>query len=398
MRVRPLAIYDWKTGKRLAYLENAKDISYKQQLNGAWTGSFTLPYSDEKNKYCNVFNLVEMWDIETIPDPNPYVPDLIEDGPPQGSYTGMVGPITYYGSKIVDLGYTIPPEIEVHRYIGLFRIMPVLDDSNEDNVREVTYTLEHVFTTLLDDYIIGTLELGGVGEETTDEVIETILSYQNDEKWVLNECDYSDEFKYEFEDMNLLSSLYYVVGALSDDHYWSFNTQNSPWELNLKTVSNIPIADIRYKKNIFGIRKKTDPRSLCTRLYIYGKDGISFSSINGGNEYVESAEGIENYGVITSVMHDDRFETAQSLLDYANALIAKLKDPFVTYEVDTKLIYAASKLQIGDTVRVVTEDGFDQNLIVQEYSKDDLTGNPNLGKLVIGQGTVDIGLIVKSFI
>jgi phage minor structural protein len=398
MSLKPLTVYNWKTGKRLAYLQNAYDITYTQQLNSVWTGSFKLPYSDAKNQYCAPFNLVEIWDLEEVSDPEAVLPDLIPAGPPAGYYTGLLGPITYTGSVLAPVGYFIPPQIEVSRYVGLFRIMPVDETIDEENVREVEYTLEHVLSTLLDSSIIGLLELGGVGAETTQEVLEEVLTYQNEEKWVLNECDYTDEFKYEFEDMNLLASLYYIGGPLSDDHYWSFNTKITPWELNLKQILSDPVADIRYKKNIFGIKKRTDPRSLCTRLYIYGNDGLSFSSINGGKAYVESEEGIEEYGIITSIMHDDRFETAQSLLDYANALIERLRKPFVTYEIDTKLIYAASKLKIGDIVRIVTEDGFDDNLVVQEFTKDDLTGEPNSGKIVIGQGTVDIGLIVKSFI
>ena len=70
----------------------------------------------------------------------------------------------------------------------------------------------------------------------------------------------------------------------------------------------------------------------------------------------------------------------------------------VTYELDIQTIYNAADLKIGDVVRVVTDDGLDQNLVVQEISKDNLTGAPNSGKIIIGNGTVDIGTIIKSFI
>ena len=46
--MKPLAVYDWKTRKRLAYLQNAYDIGFVQQTNSVWSGTFTLPYSDEK--------------------------------------------------------------------------------------------------------------------------------------------------------------------------------------------------------------------------------------------------------------------------------------------------------------------------------------------------------------
>ena len=75
-----------------------------------------------------------------------------------------------------------------------------------------------------------------------------------------------------------------------------------------------------------------------------------------------------------------------------------MSQPFVTYELDIQTIYNAANLKIGDVARVVTDDGLDQNLVVQEISKDNLTGAPNDGKIILGHGTVDIGVIMKSFI
>lgn len=357
--MKTLAVYDWKTRKRLAYLQNAYDVGFTQQTNSVWTGTFTLPYMDDKKQYCEPFNLVEMWDIDA------------------GG-----------GDK----------------YIGLFRIMPQVEQLNKDD-HDIVYTLEHVLSTLLDSSLVGRYEWGGVGGHDTGNVLRSILYYQNEpKKWSLQTCDYTNHFLYEFEDQNLLSALLSVPKVLTDDYYWEFSTQlNSTWGLNLKKISSTPIADIRYKKNITGITKKTDPRSICTRLYLYGKileDGtkLNIKNLNNGLEYLDSIEGIANYGVITSIINDERFKNEQSLYDYGIALLNKLSQPFVTYELDIQTVYTAADLKIGDVVRVVTDDGLDQNLVVQEISKDDLTGAPNSGKIIIGNGTVDIGTIIKSFI
>lgn len=355
--MKSLAVYNWKTRKRLAYLQNAYDVGFTQQTNSVWTGTFTLPYLDDKKQYCEPFNLVEMWDIDA------------------GG-----------GDK----------------YIGLFRIMPQVEQLNKD-AHDVVYTLEHVLSTLLDSSLIGKYTWGGT-EQKTQQVLNNILYYQNEPvKWWLQTCDYTNQFVYEFEDQNLLSALLSVPKVLTDDYYWEFNTQFFPWVLSLKKVSQTPIADIRYKKNITGIRKRTDPRSICTRLYLYGKileDGtkLNIKNLNNGLEYLDSIEGIANYGVITSIINDNRFENEQSLYDYGIALLNKLSQPFVTYELDIQTIYNAANLKIGDVVRVVTDNGIDQNLVVQEISKDDLTGAPNNGKIILGHGTVDIGVIMKSFI
>ena len=350
--MRPLTVYDWKTKKRLAYLQNAYDIGYTLQTNSVWSGTFTLPYLDDKKQYCSPLNLVEMWDINSGGD---------------------------------------------DKYLGLFRIMSRVEKSKQD-AHNIVYTLEHVLSTLLDSSIVGYNVWGGVGYENTRQVISKILERQNETKWVLVKCDYTNQFAYEFEDQNLLSALLSVPKVLTDDYYWEFSTQVSPWGLNLKKVSSTPIADIRYKKNITGITKKTDPRSICTRLYLYGKEKLNIKDLNNGLEYLDSSDGIKNYGIITNIINDDRFENKQSLYYYGLALLAKLDKPIVTYELDIQTIYNAADLKIGDVVRVVTDDGLDQNLVVQEISKDDLTGAPNSGKIIIGNGTVDIGTITKSFI
>lgn len=359
--MKPLAVYDWKTKKRLAYLQNAYDVGYMLQTNSVWTATFTLPYSDEKKVYCKELNFVEIWDI---------------DGG------------------------------ERDKYIGLFRITSIVEDYKQNDAK-VVYELEHVLSTLIDSSIVGYLTLGGVGHENTGAVLTSILARQNTEQWVLTDCAYTDQYVYEFEDMNLLTALYSIPQVLTEDYYWSFETRNFPWGIKLDKVSSVPVSDIRYKKNILGITKKVDARSLCTRLYVYGKEiqpedpdakpvKTTIASVNGGLEYLDSVTGIEEYGIIVQIVTDDRFETAQSLYDYGVGLLKKLQEPFISYTVDTQLIFNAANLKIGDVVRVVTDNGVNQNLIIQQISKDNLTGAPNTGKIVIGNGTTEMGLIVKS--
>lgn len=57
-----IAVYDGHTRKRLAYLQNAYNISYTKNTASLWTGAFSLPYTDPKTKYCKSFNLIELWD------------------------------------------------------------------------------------------------------------------------------------------------------------------------------------------------------------------------------------------------------------------------------------------------------------------------------------------------
>ena len=84
-------------------------------------------------------------------------------------------------------------------------------------------------------------------------------------------------------------------------------------ELNLK--------EINYKG------KSTD---FFTRLYAYGKDGLSFADINDGNEYVENFEYTDK--VISTVMRDERYTTMEGLLEAAKKAVKTGGIPTCSYE------------------------------------------------------------------
>lgn len=341
-----ISVYDGHTRKRLAYLQNAYNIGYVKNTATLWTGQFTLPYSDPKTKYCQSFNLVELWD---------------EDA----------------GGK--------------NRYVGLFRIMPRVEDTLGTDAN-IVYQLEHVLSTLLDDIMIGYHEVGNTGVYTAQS-IGYILDNQSDTRWVLKDCDYDHQFLYGWQNENLLSALFSIVQPFEEtDYYWEFDTQSFPWSLSLKQTIPVPKADIRYRKNLNGLTRTVDPTNLTTRLYCYGYgDGdnvLGISEVNNGLPYIDSPN-IEKYGVITQTWTDERFTVADSLLAVGQAMLDQLEEPAVTYELDIQTIYTAGNLNIGDTVRVVSI-GLDELMTVTTITKNDVTGAPQSGKVSLGQGTIDI--------
>ena len=50
-------------------------------------------------------------------------------------------------------------------------------------------------------------------------------------------------------------------------------------------------------KNMTSLSVERNTQELTTRLYMYGKDDLTISSVNGGKPYIESEEGIEKYGI-----------------------------------------------------------------------------------------------------
>lgn len=343
---KPISVYDNRTRKRLAYLQNAYDISYDKSTNSIWTAAFSLPFSDPKTRYCQAFNYIELWEENSSGNPE---------------------------------------------NVGLFRIMPSTEEvlGTEANI---VYHLEHVLSTLLDDVMIGYHEIGNLGI-FTNQVIGYILENQTERNWVLGNCEYSHQFLYGWQDENLLSALFSVVQPFEEtDYYWSFDTTQFPWRLDLLKTNKEPVTDIRYKKNLNGLTRTIDPSNLTTRLYCYGygqgDNKLGISELNNGIAYLESPN-VLKYGVITQIWTDERFTIAESLYDVGKTMLKQLEEPSISYEIDIQAVYAAANLQIGDTVRIVSS-GLDELMVVKSISKDDVTGAPQSGTILLGDATIDI--------
>jgi phage minor structural protein len=135
-----LNVYDRQTRKKTAVLQNAFDIVETHELNQIYLLSFSLPSTDEKNKFCLPRHFVRWGD----------------DG-------------------------------------ELYRIKAPKTDEN--NVGVVTYECEHVITTLCDTIMFGSFDTAQyVSNLTTKSTIEWLLSKQQD--WVLDVCDFSRKFEY----------------------------------------------------------------------------------------------------------------------------------------------------------------------------------------------------------
>ena len=74
---------------------------------------------------------------------------------------------------------------------------------------------------------------------------------------------------------------------------------------------------------------KGSTTSLVTRLYPYGKDGLSIASLNNGKAYLENYSYTDK--VVSAIWRDERYTNKQTLLDDANAKLAVLAVPEQSY-------------------------------------------------------------------
>lgn len=344
MKKYSLKIYDTNM-KELARLENAFDISYELKLNELWTCSFKLPRSDKKSKYCEIFNFVELFD----------------------------------GNERVEL----------------FRILPNVLTHEETSYIE--YECEHVLATLLDDVMFKYHQIGNLGIYT-DRVIRYVLDRQSVKRWQLIECDFKRQFEYKWENENLLAALFSIPKPFVDKYKWKFDTVTYPWGISLKALDEKYKADIQYRKNMQNIEKTVDPTNLVTRIYPLGygegDNQLDIKSVNGGKDYLE--KNTSKYGLKSTILVDRRFESPETLKEYAQSILNGLSEPYVSYKIQAVDLSISQpkkypKFRPGDYVLIRdTEDDINIKVPIVSVSKSDVRGNPFEIDLEIANKSQDI--------
>ena len=326
----------------VAYLENAYELSYEKKLNEIPSASFSLPLNDPKVSECKAFNYVDI--------PN----------------------------------------------YGLFRIMPNTAVRNESD-KKITFTLEHVLATLLDDVLF---RYHQTTNQSTRYNIEYILSKQTTAHWRLGTCSFEKYFAYKWENENgLLGAIHSIAEPFDEIYEWTYDTSSYPWTLNLVTPASTPTCEIRYAKNMVEIQREDDPSNLTNRVYAlgYGEgvNQLSIEKVNGGKAYVEDSTSIAKYGIKAYVYADTSIEDANTLLAYAKSLLKQSSTPKLTYSVTAADLSALTGVSIdkftcGKVVRIVDPDfGTFEQRIVSE-SRSDIKGSPEDVSLEIANKYEDI--------
>jgi phage minor structural protein len=235
---------------------------------------------------------------------------------------------------------------------------------------------------------------------TTSDNIQYILDQQTIKHWQRGTIDFIRYFSYKWENENgLLGPLFSITKPFDLPYQWTHETQSYPWTLNLVEPESEVTCEIRYGTNQISIERDVDPTVIFNRIYPLGygegDNQLTIKEVNNGIPYVEDAESIAKYGVISYIWVDKRFEHAASLMANAQALLEQWKVPKITYKAsagDISLITGEDihKLKMGRIVRMIDDDfGIIEARIVKE-SKGDMTGNPGNITLEIANKTDDL--------
>lgn len=110
----------------------------------------------------------------------------------------------------------------------------------------------------------------------------------------------------------------------------SFDIDNINKILNVSVPSTV--SDNVYftdQLNLKELNFKGSSGNFATRLYAYGKDGMSFASINGGKEYIDNNDYSDK--VIATVWRDERYTVKSSLLADAEKKLREMAVPERSY-------------------------------------------------------------------
>lgn len=284
-----------------AVLENAFDIIVTSEVNGADTLEFKLPFQDSKRSY-------------------------------------------------------LDNEKQVQIVNDVYRIRTVTDDKTADGRVVTTVYAEAAFYDLAFSEVKETVSFNA---DTAEAPMAHALSGTD---WAVGTVNVTSKRTWECSEKNALAILRQTQVIHGGDLI--FDCANRLVHL-LTFSGNDNGVLFCYRKNMKSIQRVVDTRSLVTRLYAYGKDGMTFASINGGKEYVQDTTYTSEIRI--STLDCSNFTNPYQMLEYTENKLAEYAYPRISYvlsAMDLSVLtgYEHESWALGD---IVTVDDKDLNLSVK---------------------------------
>nr|WP_264470766.1 phage tail protein [Thomasclavelia ramosa] len=278
-----------------AVLENAYNIVVTSEINGEDTLSFMIPYRDPKRGFIDSEKKIQ------IVDDIYKVRTLTDTKDSEGNLATEV----YAEAEFYDLTFSVRKE--EHKF-----------DAETAEV-SMAYALEGT------EWSVGTVN------------VRTKRTWTSTEK-------------------NALSILRTVADLHGGDLV--FDCPNRLVHL-LTVYGTDSGALFAYKKNMKSIKRVVDTRSLVTRLYAIGSDGLTFADINGGKAFVEDYTYSSDIRI--STLDCSSFTNPYQMKEYTEMRLAQYAKPNISYvlnAMDLSVLtgYEHEAWSLGDYVHVEDKD------------------------------------------
>ena len=295
-RIGPRPIILDQNQNAVAVLENSYDIELDQEVNSVDELRFNLPFTDPKREFVKNENLVQMFSTLYI------IREVI---------------IRKGGSE---------PYVEVYAEALWY------DLQFSDPLKTTSWTDATAYQMLSDilfgtGWAVGTVELTNKRtmslDEQTDNALKGVTAVRN-----------------------------LFGGTLV------YDTANRLVNLVEETTIHSG-ASIVYRKNMSEIEASYDTKDLVTRLYVYGKGGLTIEPANNGVKYIENYDYTKQKRVRS--IKDERFTNPFYLKEWAEEQLKIMSKPQATYRTTAQDLSNLSgleheKFEIGHLVRVYDKE------------------------------------------
>lgn len=278
-----------------AILENAYDIIVTGEINGEDTLTFSIPFRDSKRKYLENEKKIQI--VDDI-----YKVRTITD---VKDSTGNTVTQVYAEAEFYDLTFSVRKE-------------------------------EKKFDA---------------------EMADVAMAYAlADTEWSVGTVNVTSKRTWTSSEKNALSILRSVANLHGGDLV--FDCPNRL--VHLLTVNGKDSGALfAYKKNMKSIERVVDTRSLVTRLYATGANGMTFADINGGKPYLEDFTYYKEVRITT--LDCSSFTNPYQMKEYTAMRLAEYCKPSVSYvlnAMDLSVLtgYEHEAWNLGDYVRVEDKD------------------------------------------
>ena len=274
-----------------AVLENAYDVVVTSEVNGSDCLEFKLPFKDGKRAYLDNEKQVQ----------------IVDD---------------------------------------IYRIRTITDKKDESGTPFTTVYAEAAFYDLAFSKKKDTVNFNA---DTAD--VPMVYALEGTD-WTLGDVTVRTKRTWECSEKNALS----ILRMVQNIHGGDLIFDNAEKKVHLLTFGGEDSGALFcYRKNLKTIQKVVDTRSLVTRLYAYGKDGMTFASINDGKEYVESYAYTDEVRV--STLDCSNFTNPYQMLEFTEMRLAQYAAPRISYvlsAMDLSVLtgYEHETWDLGDIVTV----------------------------------------------
>lgn len=238
--------------------------------------------------------------------------------------------------------------------VGIFRLR-----SDEQTFRHHAYqtvNLDHAIATLMDATLPEKLKVGSASVDAID-VLAELLRYQPETRWQIGRCELSQHLTYEFQaGANLWTAINQVKDLSPAEMMWDYDFSTYPWTLNLINMPNVVSCEARFNGALTSVNISTNRDELVTRMYAYGKNGLTIADVNDGKLYLD-ADTIGEWGTVCGIYSDNTITDRKTLLENAKKELERKKNPPISISVSLVELSAITGLpydhfRLGSICRV----------------------------------------------